>query len=132
MLVTRSDLHCNKKTRKRIKTSRVLTSPPPDTAHWTPVLCRYTEVTGSDSAMRCTNFGGRDSDSLHAGMLGDLTSNKGVVGEGEFLFSTLVQTATGAHPVPSTNGYLRSFAGGWWPGRGADHPHPSTAEFQTE
>jgi hypothetical protein len=46
-------------------------------------------------------------------------------------FFTYVKTSPGAHPASCTmdTGSLRGVK---WPGRGADHPPPSSAEFENE
>jgi hypothetical protein len=44
-------------------------------------------------------------------------------------FSAPVQTGPGAHPTFCTMG-TRSFPGVKWPGRGIDHPLPSSAEVE--
>ena len=41
-------------------------------------------------------------------------------------FSAPIQTGPGAHPASYTMG-TRSFLGVKWPGRGVDHPPPSSA-----
>jgi hypothetical protein len=62
----------------------------------------------------------RYSDSLYAGQCSVLTP----VGA---RFSTHVQTGPGAHPASCTMG-TGSFPGVKRPGRGVDHPPPSSAE----
>jgi len=44
-------------------------------------------------------------------------------------FSAAVQTGPGAHPASYTMG-SGSFPGVKWPGRGVDHPPPSSAEVK--
>jgi hypothetical protein len=44
-------------------------------------------------------------------------------------FSAPVQTGPGAHPASYTMG-TGSFPGVKWPGRGVDHPPPSSAEVK--
>ena len=44
-------------------------------------------------------------------------------------FSAPVQTGLGAHPASCTIG-TGSFPGVKWPGRGVDHPAPSSAEVE--
>jgi hypothetical protein len=44
-------------------------------------------------------------------------------------FSAPVQTSPGAHPASYTVG-TGSLPGVKWPGRGVDHPHPSSAEVK--
>jgi hypothetical protein len=46
-------------------------------------------------------------------------------------FFAHVQTGPGAHPASCTMG-TGSFAGVNWPGRGADHPPPPSAEVENE
>jgi hypothetical protein len=46
-------------------------------------------------------------------------------------FFAHVQTGRGAHPASCTMG-TGSFPGVKWPGRGADHPPPSSAEVENE
>ena len=64
----------------------------------------------------------RYSDSLQAGRSGDLIP----VGA---RFSAPVQTGPGAHLTSYTMG-TRSFPGVKQPGRGVDHPPPSSAEVE--
>jgi hypothetical protein len=46
-------------------------------------------------------------------------------------FIAHVQTGPGTHPAPCTMG-TGSFPGVKWPGRGADHPPPPSAEVENE
>jgi hypothetical protein len=46
-------------------------------------------------------------------------------------FFAHVQTGPGTHPVSCTMG-TGSFPGVKWPGRGADHPPPPSAEVENE
>ena len=62
------------------------------------------------------------SDSLRAGRSGDRIP----VGA---RFSAPVQTGPGAHPAFYTRG-TGSFPGAKWPGRGVDHPPPSSPEVK--
>ena len=64
----------------------------------------------------------RYSDSLRAGRSGDRIP----VGA---IFSATVQTGRGAHPTSYTVG-AGSFRGVKRPGRGVDHPPPSSAEVE--
>jgi len=47
----------------------------------------------------------------------------------EARFSAPFQTSPGAHPASYTMG-IGSFPGVKWPGRGVDHPTPSSAEVK--
>ena len=60
----------------------------------------------------------RYSDSLQAGRSGDRIPVRA-------RFSAPVQTSPGVHPASCTMG-TGSFPGVKWPGRGADHPPPSS------
>jgi len=47
----------------------------------------------------------------------------------EAIFSTPFQAGSGAYPASYTMG-SESFPGVKWPGRGVDHPHPSSTEVK--
>jgi hypothetical protein len=49
-----------------------------------------------------------------------------------FVFSVPFQTASGAHPSSSNKRYRVSLPGAMRPGRGVDHPLPSSAEIKCE
>jgi hypothetical protein len=49
----------------------------------------------------------------------------------EAKFLAHIQTGPGAHPASCTIS-TRSIPGVYWPGRGANHPPPSSAEFENE
>ena len=53
----------------------------------------------------------------------------GIESGGGARFSASVQTGPGAHPASYTMG-TGSFPGVKWPGCGADHPPPSSAEVE--
>jgi hypothetical protein len=70
------------------------------------------------------NFGGRDSS------VGIATGYGDRIPVGARFFAH-VQTGPGAHPASCTMG-TGFFPGVKWPGRGADHPPPSSAEVKKE
>ena len=63
------------------------------------------------------------SDSLRAGRFGDR------IPVGGWRFSAPIQTGPGVHPASYIKG-TGSFPGVKWPGRGVDHPPPSSAEVK--
>jgi hypothetical protein len=94
-------------------------------AHISPTYHQRSIILALDSIVKCgPGSSSRYRDWLRAGRSGDRIPV-------EARFFAHVQTGPGAHPASCTTG-TGSFPGVKRPGRGADHPHPSSAEVKKE